>query len=88
MNVRVEYESTPIRHIAVQCPNCKKWFRGHEITNSELSYEHDIEFAVFHCPVCNRSFSARDNREDKLQVEESCYPEVYEGCLTRKEVWK
>lgn len=27
-NVRVEYEPLPIRHIAVQCPECKNWFHG------------------------------------------------------------
>lgn len=44
-NVRVEYESTPIRHIAVQCPNCKKWFRGWEITEDNLRYAYEINFA-------------------------------------------
>ena len=35
MNVRVEYESTPIRHIAVQCPYCSKWFNGRDIFNGD-----------------------------------------------------
>ena len=40
-NVRVEYEPLPIRHIAVQCPNCKKWFRGWEITEDDLREAED-----------------------------------------------
>ena len=35
-NVRVEYESTPIRHIAVQCPKCGKWFKGWDIVQDEM----------------------------------------------------
>ena len=56
-NVRVEYESTPIRHIAVQCPKCGKWFHGWDIVKGErafdvLRYAHDINWTEFECPVC------------------------------------
>lgn len=28
VNMKVEYERTPIRHLAVQCPDCDFWFFG------------------------------------------------------------
>ena len=86
-NVRVEYESTPIRHIAVQCPECKKWFRGWEITEDELRYDSDIYHAVFECPVCEKAFGGIQHA-DKPDIEEVGYSKVYEGCLEKKVVWQ
>ena len=86
-NVRVEYESTPIRHIAVQCPNCKKWFRGWEITEDDLRYAYEINFAVFKCPVCETEFGGLQHA-DKPNIEEVGHPAVYDGCLQKKEVWQ
>ena len=86
-NVRVEYESTPIRHIAVQCPNCKKWFRGWEITEDDLRYDYEIDFAVFNCPVCETEFGGLQHT-DKPNIEEVGHPAVYDGCLQKKEVWQ
>ena len=34
LNIRIVYEPTTIRHIAVQCPFCEKWFNGKVKTNS------------------------------------------------------
>lgn len=85
-NVRVEYESAPIRHIAVQCPGCKKWFRGCDITEDVLQNDCDVDFAVFECPVCGRAFGGIQHA-DKPNIEEVGYPDIYEGCLKRKEVW-
>lgn len=31
VKMKVEYESTPIRHLAVQCPDCENWFMGFDI---------------------------------------------------------
>lgn len=91
MNVRVEYDSTPIRHIAVQCPECEEWFNGRDIVNGdwldELRFEHQIYWATFTCPVCGWEFGGLHNA-DKANIEEVSYPEVYDGCLERKEVWK
>lgn len=92
MNVRVEYEATPIRHIAVQCPECEKWFRGWDIVKGErafdvLRYESDINWATFECPVCGMEFGGLQHRE-KVDVKEVSYPEVYDGCLEKKEVWE
>ena len=86
-NVRVEYESTPIRHIAVQCPDCKKWFRGWEITKDSLSYSYEIGFAKFECPICEREFGGLQHT-DKPNIEEVGHPAVYEGCLEKKVKWK
>lgn len=86
-NVRVEYESTPIRHVAVQCPNCKKWFRGWEITEDELRYASDIHYAVFECPICEKGFGGIQHA-DKPNIEEVGHPAVYEGCLEKKVTWQ
>lgn len=91
MNVRVEYESTPIRHIAVQCPHCKKWFNGRDIFNGDwfkdLRYSYEINWATFTCPICNSEFGGLQHN-DRLNIMETSYPEVYEGCLQRKETWE
>lgn len=86
-NVRVEYESTPIRHIAVQCPECKKWFRGWEITEDELRYDSDIYYAVFECPVCEKAFGGIQHA-DKPEIKEVGHPAIYEGCLEKKVTWQ
>lgn len=94
-NVRVEYECTPIRHIAVQCPKCKKWFHGTDITHDDLRYSYQIDIATFHCPVCKTEFGYnRDNNwnplkeKDKSFIEEVSYPDVYQDCLTQKIIWE
>ena len=90
MNVRVEYESIPIRHIAVQCPKCENWFGGRDIYAGDwtqgLRYAHEIKFATFICPLCDVSFGGIQNAEN-VNIEETGYPEVYENCLQRKEIW-
>ena len=89
MNIRVEYDPTPIRHIAVQCPCCDKWFYGEDIVDGGfdyLKYDYQIYFATFTCPVCGKEFGGNQNAT-KVHIEESSYPEVYDGCLTRKEIW-
>lgn len=93
INFRVEFESTPIRHVAVQCPHCDKWFNGWDIVEGdplkELRYEHDLGFAVFYCPCCKREFSGTDDVGiDDIQVNEVSYPDVYKNCLKRKETWE
>ena len=87
-NVKVEYESTPIRHIAVQCPKCNKWFHGWDIVKGErafdvLRYAHDINWAEFECPVCGEEFGGLQH---KANIKEVGHPEVYDGCLERKEI--
>lgn len=89
MNVRVEYDLTPIRHIAVQCPKCNKWFNGRDITEEKLSHSYQIFFAQFECPVCGKIFGGDECRDfSNVNIEETSYPEVYKDCLQRKEVWE
>lgn len=93
MNVRVEYESTPIRHIAVQCPKCNKWFNGRDIFNGDwlqdLRYSYQIFFAQFECPMCGKIFGGDECRDfSNVNIEETSYPEVYKDCLHKKEVWE
>lgn len=88
MKVRVVYDPTPIRHIAVQCPKCENWFRGNDITEDKLEYSHQIHFAQFHCPVCGKIFGSSEYIGfTDTRIYEVGYPDVYSGCLERKEVW-
>lgn len=94
MKVRVEYESTPIRHIAVQCPNCVKWFNGRDIIDGDwledLRYDYQIGFATFICPLCNDEFGyANPYDRKKVDIEEvGSAEECYKGCLSKREVWE
>lgn len=84
--VKVEYDCTPIRHIAVQCPKCKNWFKGYDVLyQGGLSYSSDLISAEFKCPICNEFFGGIT---DKSTVEESSYPNIYSECLTKKEIWE
>ena len=86
-NVKVEYECTPIRHIAVQCPNCANWFQGRDIIkDGDLTYKHDINWTEFKCPKCSKEFGGIQNG-DKANVTEDAYPTIYDGCLERREIW-
>lgn len=90
MNVRIEYDFTPIRHIAVQCPECENWFQGKDITYDKLNYDYEIYFAQFECPVCGKIFGGdecRDFCNVRIQEVDSA-AECYQGCLRRKEVWE
>lgn len=92
MNVRVEYDPTPIRHIAVQCPHCNKWFNGRDIVDGDwmdnLMYSYQIHFAKFTCPVCGLKFGGMCKEGDGADIEEASYPEIYDGCLEKKTVWE
>ena len=93
MNVRAEYENTPIRHIAVQCPHCGKWFNGWDVVWAvdaleALRYEHQIPFATFECPVCGKEFGGMQHGE-KVDIQEVySAEECYKDCLSKKEVWE
>ena len=51
-----------------------------------LRYAHDINWVEFECPVCGEEFDGLQYN-DKVNIEEVEYPEVYDGCLERKEAW-
>ena len=68
--VMLEYDSVPIRHIIVQCPECKKWFYLNHILSydsSEISYDYQLSKATScFCPICENSFIAdTENAEEK-----------------------
>ena len=96
INFRVEYDPSPIRHIAVQCPFCNKWFRGRDIANKRLDYDYEVGLAEYHCPICDKYFSngvcdsyGRYIERCSTSIEEcGSAEEVYKGCLTKKEVWE
>ena len=93
INFRAEYDPAPIRHVAVQCPYCDKWFRAYDIlTESKLlRFESDLEFANFTCPICDRDFSGYnpDSGFEKIEVQECLsHTEVYRDCLEKKVRWE
>ena len=100
MNVKVVYEATTIRHIAVECPKCKKWFRGSDITDCEIRYEADISYAYFKCPVCGENFNGFDDvkhpeysdlevKVSNINIETVYFEnECYKDCLKSKVVWE
>lgn len=86
MNARIEYEIPTIRHIAVQCPECKNWFEGREITSKSIHTNTDAKSAVYKCPICGFNFSGNF---EKFNIKEcGSSTEVYENCLRRKVVWE
>jgi transposase-like protein len=88
-NLRVELDPAPIRHIAVQCPRCQKWFYGHEIAaeGCSLMYDYQIEFTTFTCPLCHEDFGYGTEYSND-HIERSSHPEIYDGVLTKKTVWE
>ena len=90
MKVRVEYDATPVRHAAVQCPRCLKWFRAKDIARDNVIYDFHIRIAQFTCPLCGKVFGGDENSNYSNVVIEECdgYSEVYKDCLKRKEVWE
>ena len=88
-NIRVELDPAPIRHIAVQCPFCQKWFYGYDIVHPghELTYDYQIGYATFECPLCNKEFGSGTEYNDE-QIERSSHPEIYDGVLTKKTIWE
>ena len=99
INMRVEFESTPIRHVAIQCPHCQKWFYGHDVTpaGTWLSYDYQLETTTFTCPVCNKdfgyghsnSFSGWNPPKPEFNIEEvGSSEECYKDCVTKKGTWE
>lgn len=92
MNVRVVYEPTPIRHIAVQCPHCEKWFNGWDIVEGkpfrELGHSDDIKWAAFKCPVCDNEFGGLQNNHEVYIEEVGDADECYKDCLKQKVIWE
>ena len=88
INVRVEYEPKQIRHMAIQCPYCERWFAmGDALAHGAkyVGYDDEIEFTNYHCPVCDRDFNRDFGR--KFHVTECSYPDVYNGIMHKHVMW-
>lgn len=84
-NIKVEYESTPIRHLAVQCPKCNNWFKGFNIIKKDCRYGDELLGSECECPKCGNKFRI----DYKSHVEESGdFPEFYDKCLRQKITWE
>lgn len=92
MKVRVEYDPTPIRHLAVQCPKCTSWFNGWEVMRGKdfrnLRFNHDIYYKIFVCPKCEIEFGGIHNGEEIDIQEVDSAEECYKDCLHKKEIWE
>lgn len=89
IKVRVEYDPIPVRHIAVQCPDCGRWYYGNDISDSFVAYDYDIYNTQFTCPVCGKVFGDSEYRGcDDVEITEMAYPDIYKDCYTKKEVWE
>ena len=88
INFRIEYETRQIRHLAVQCPQCKKWFRGYDIVeeHDDLESDYALLYASFYCPLCEDEFMV-DGKWNNMSIEEVAYPEVYNECLNKEVKW-
>lgn len=84
INIRLEYELTPIRHLAVQCPECKSWFKQGDICLDYISYSYQLFSTQYTCPKCNFDFKAYD-----INIEE-CFnsKEVYRDVSKKKVIWE
>lgn len=85
VNIKVEFESTPIRHLAIQCPNCNSWFHGGDILKNYCSYDYELYGAGCHCPKCDYDF--RIDYKSKFD-EDVQFPEFYANCLEQKVSWE
>lgn len=93
INVKVEYESRQVRHLAVQCPECNNWFRSSDIADDFVHDEFDIYQTKYICPLCGNEFGTGfsvfdDEDVYNYQVEEVDYPEIYNDCRKKRVLWE
>ena len=84
VKVKFETESTPIRHLAIQCPYCKNWFHGNDITIELIHYVEELYLCDCFCPKCQESFTISPSSSFKESNE---FPKFYEQCLHKKTTW-
>lgn len=84
VKIKVEFDPTPIRHMAIQCPSCKKWFKQYDISDG-ITYRHDIDScAKCLCPACLEEFDLED-----VDIDENVsFPEFYDECAKRVVKWE
>lgn len=84
IKIAVEFEPTPIRHMAIQCPQCKHWFRQYDIASRLIEYKHDIDsYAKCECPACNHDFDL-----GCVEFEYPDFHDFYNECAKKKVVWE
>ena len=76
---RVEYESTPIRHMSIQCPECKKWFWAYDIAKERPYYSYQISNTQCKCPICSYGF----NIAGCYDIEEMGYSDIKKDVLEK-----
>ncbi len=83
--IKAEFDPAPIRHLAIQCPECKNWFVGHDILEKHISYEYELSGSSCKCPICHAFFVISTNSDvDK----EADFPEFYKKCKKKKTTWE
>ena len=85
VNMKVEYEATPIRHLAVQCPDCDFWFFGSDIIKGGCEFEFQLIGARCKCPKCGSEFKV--DKESNIEESDE-FPEFYQKCLRKKVTWE
>ena len=86
VNIKAEYEVPPIIHLAVQCPDCKNWFRSEDILDKDVCYESALYYAELYCPKCG--FECNLDAFSYSIKECDSSKEVYENILRKKESWE
>ena len=85
VKVAVEFDPTPIRHMAIQCPKCERWFNMYDVATTNIDYKHDIDsLAKCECPACQHEFDLGN-----VEFEYPEFPDFYDKkCAKKKVVWK
>ena len=86
-NVKVETESTQIRHLAIECPNCNNWFKSYDICKTKVHFVEEIINTNCECPMCNYNFKIGNNsniEEDPINFTEFYTTE----CMTKEVTFK
>lgn len=83
MRVRAEFEPRQIRHISVECPHCKNWFWGEDITEDRLNTVTELFLANFRCPICFEWFGTSD-----IEINECDFDEICKNVNEKVTIWK
>ena len=92
----VEFESAPVRHVYVTCPDCGSKFDASDVMTHRISYESDISIGnTFICPICGSSYDTVYSEGRCLHktdavavIREVPYPKCADGALKQKTVWE
>ena len=86
VQIKVEFGSRPVNHLAIQCPDCNKWFKQADVVlKLWISDESEIEpYTKCECPACGCKFDLGNVEYD----ETVSFPEFYVNCAKQKTVWE